>query len=106
MQQGARLLGEAGVAICSPTAHLHVRDLVLHLLRLVLVLHAKRFVIDLLVMCIGGLLGHPGRHVWRLWLGSEYVSEASPVDSATAWVGYLRERQWLARKRAQRGEAE
>ena len=38
-----------------------MRDLVLHLLRLVLVLHAKRFVIDFLVMCIGfSLLGWHG----------------------------------------------
>ena len=57
------------------TALVHLLDLGLHLLRLVLVLHAERLILNLLRMRTGSLL-RLGRHVWRPEPESDHVSEA------------------------------
>ena len=57
------------------TALVHLLDLGLHLLRLVLVLHAERLILNLLCMRTGNLL-RLGRHVWRPEPESDHVSEA------------------------------
>ena len=59
------------------TSLMHLLDLGLHLLRLVLVLHAERLILDLLRMRTGSLL-RLGRHVWRPEPESDHVSEAKP----------------------------
>ena len=59
------------------TALVHLLDLGLHLLRLVLVLHAERLILDLLRMRTGSLL-RLGRHVWPPEPESDHVSEAKP----------------------------
>ena len=79
------------------TALMHLLDLGLHLLRLVLVLHAERLILNLLRMRTGSLL-RLGRHVWRPEPESDHVSEAKPP--------LYRPQQQRLRPEAQRGASE